>query len=399
MTITQLDNSAKTFGAAQSNLPGSPAAYYINPLGIQHIILSAAEFDTSTTLWTSHLDTFSANAILTPDSSSNSSNLIIPVVQGMAFVTGEYNNLTPNIESGVFFTNLTSTGSPSSGLFKYQIQLADGSSWLLYAAPSDGNDPKLTLSSSSKITGPSGWSGFIQIAKNPSGSAGESLYDAAAGVYPTAGSISASVSGNTGSYTLSWTKSGLATSKTLLMFALPHHLDSFDGTTKGGVQSLSLSTTTKGNATAISADSWTLTESNLPINMGFEPFNAQTGTASTSYSQAALSAIKAAAASEVTEDMGAQTNLNSMYYSGKGLSKFASIVWSIHDVLGDTDLAAQGLAQLETAFALFATNQQQFPLVYDSVWGGAVSSATYINNDTGADFGNTCYNVSISHRS
>lgn len=392
MAITQLDNSAKAFGPTNDE-PGSPVDYFINPLGIQHMILSASELGASTVLSTSDLDTFSANAILTPDASSNSSTLVIPVVQGMGFVTGIYTNLTPNIQSGTFFSSLVSDNTVATGIYKYQVQLDDGSSWLLYAVPSDGSDPKLTLASSTSIAGPSGWSGFIQIAKNPAGSAGESLYDAAAGAYPSAGSISASVNGHSGSYTLSWTKSGLVTSQNLLMFALPHHLAAFDGVTSRSVQSgLSLSTTTKGNATAVSADSWTLTESNLPINIGFEPFNVKTGTATTRYSSAALSAIAAAASAEIAEDMGAQSNLNSMYYSGKALSKFASIVYVIHNVLGDNNLAAQGLAQLQTAFALFATNQQQFPLVYDTVWNGAVSSATYVTNDTGADFGNTCYN-------
>ena len=391
MTVTQLDDSAKAFGNPVADIPGSPASNYINPLGIQHLIFSAAEFSESTTLWTSELDTFSANAILTPDSSSNSSNLVIPVVQGMGFVTAEYTGLGPKIQSGTFFSNLTSAGTVSDGIYKYQVQLNDGSSWLLYAVPSDGSDPKLTLSSSSTITGPDNWSGFMQVAKNPAGSAGETLYDAAAGAYPTSASISASVSGTTGSYTLSWTKAGKTNSQNLLMFALPHHLASFDSTTSGSVQNnLKLATTTKGNATAVSADSWTLTESNLPVGIGFGPFDMKTGSATTSYSEAALSAISAVAAAEVTEDMGAQSNLNSMYYSGKALSKFASIIYVIHDIMGDKAMAAQGLAQLQTAFALFATNQQQFPLVYDSAWGGAVSEATYINNDTGADFGNTC---------
>ena len=394
MAIDQLDNGSKAFGAPNTNIPGSPASFFINPLGIQSMILSAAELGDSTTLYTSDLDTFSANAILTPSSSSNSSNLIIPVVQGMAFVTGIYNDLTPSIESGVFFSKLTSVASPAAGTFKYQVSLNDGSAWLLYVVPSNGADPRLTLASSSTITGPAGWSGFIQVARNPIGSAGEALYDAAAGVYPSSGSISASVNGDSATYSLSWQKSGLVNSQKLLMFALPHHLASLDAATKASLTSLTLTTTTKGNATAVSADSWTLTESNLPVDVGFQPFNISTGVSATtqSYSSKALAAIAAAASSEIAQDIGAQTNLNSMYYSGKALSKFASIVWVIHDVLGDNNLAAQGLAQLQTAFALFATNQQQFPLVYDSSWGGAVSSTTYISGDTGADFGNTCYN-------
>jgi endo-1,3(4)-beta-glucanase len=37
-------------------------------------------------------------------------------------------------------------------------------------------------------------------------------------------------------------------------------------------------------------------------------------------------------------------------------------------------------------------NNQQFPLVYDTVWRGAVSSASYLTNDAGQDFGNSYYN-------
>ena len=81
-----------------------------------------------------------------------------------------------------------------------------------------------------------------------------------------------------------------------------------------------------------------------------------------------------------------------MYYSGKALSKFATIVYTVNSIANSPNLAAQGLAQLKTAFALFATNQQQFPLLYDTDWSGIVSSATYTTGDTGADFGNSLYN-------
>ena len=392
MAIVQLDDDAKSFGPVNDSLPGSPAEYYINPLGLQNVILSAAEFSNGTILQTSNLEAFSANAILTPGASQNSSTLVIPMVQGMAFVTGEYTGLTPLLQSSTFFSNLENVNIGTSGIFKYVATLNDGTIWNIYAVPSDGNNPQLVLSSQTSITGPSNWNGFIQIAKNPVGSAGDALYDAAAGTYPSAGAISASVSGSTGSYTLSWTKSGQA-SQTLLMFALPHHLASFDSTTGGGVQSgLQLSTTTKGNATAVVADSWTLTETNLPVAMGLEPFNISTGTPASFYSSEALSAIASAASAEATQDIGAQTNLNSMYYAGKGLSKFASIVWVMSEVLNDTALAGQTLSALESAYALFTSNQQIFPLVYDTVWGGVVSSAGYGSGGIGMDFGNTVYN-------
>lgn len=41
---------------------------------------------------------------------------------------------------------------------------------------------------------------------------------------------------------------------------------------------------------------------------------------------------------------------------------------------------------------MFVNNTQPYPLVYDTVWKGAVSSGTYIAGDSGIDFGNTYYN-------
>ena len=57
-------------------------------------------------------------------------------------------------------------------------------------------------------------------------------------------------------------------------------------------------------------------------------------------------------------------------------------------------LALTGLEMLETAFTLHVNNQQTFPLVYDNAWGGAVSISTYLDGNSGDDFGNTYYNVS-----
>lgn len=39
---------------------------------------------------------------------------------------------------------------------------------------------------------------------------------------------------------------------------------------------------------------------------------------------------------------------------------------AVNDIVGDTGLAQSGLNQLKGAFARFATNQQKFPLVYES---------------------------------
>jgi hypothetical protein len=76
----------------------------------------------------------------------------------------------------------------------------------------------------------------------------------------------------------------------------------------------------------------------------------------------------------------------------QALSKFASIVYASNQFGSNSALATAGLKKLEEAFSLFVNNGQQFPLVYDTVWGGAVSSASYVTKDPGQDFGNTYYN-------
>lgn len=64
----------------------------------------------------------------------------------------------------------------------------------------------------------------------------------------------------------------------------------------------------------------------------------------------------------------------------------------MNNLIGQPALAQAGLAELKKAFALFAQNKQQFPLVYETAWGGVVSSASYVTGNSGDDFGNTYYN-------
>lgn len=389
MTVSYIDPYQRAYGPPSSKIPGNPVQYFINPVGIQSIILSAIELSKSTVLTTDALQAFSINAHLAPQVGSQSV-ITYPLVQGMGFITAIYRNLMPSIQSAVFFRSLVKSPQTGSGIFKYQLTLEDGKSWLLYAIPNNGQDPQLQLVSSSQIQGTRGWNGTIQVSHNNAGQAGETIYDISAGVYPIGGNVVAGVSGATGTYRLGWTKGGV-TSKKLLMFALPHHVATFDSVTASQKTNLRLQTTSKGIATAVYADIWTLVEPSLPIDMTFAPWTPNLKTKST-FSTNAANIIKQVAASEVSQNMNAQTYLDSMYFSGKALSKFAMIVYTIHDLLHEPDFAAMGLEQLKGAFAKFVTNQQIYPLVYDSKWGGIVSSATYQSKDPNQDFGNTYYN-------
>ncbi|EXJ90679.1 endo-1,3(4)-beta-glucanase [Capronia coronata CBS 617.96] len=392
MAIAHIDDSQKVFGPANSAIPNSPYSYYINPLGIQSLIMSASEFGSSTVMTSDSLLEFSANIHLQP-SAGSSSMLTMPVVQGMGFVTGRYTNLQPALQSSVFFRNVAAAGEPKPGIYKYRATLEDGKVWLIYAIPTTGGSPNFQLVSSTLLQGISNWYGDIQIAKLPDASL-ESIYDSAVGAYPTAGHIAGYAHGAAAQYSLSWSKGGAYSSNaTLLMFALPHHVDSFDAITQAAITDLRLSTTTKGNATAVVADYWVLEEAELPTTLDFAPWRPGTSTENlVALSSAAISAIQSVAATEASQNMSAQTNLDSMYYSGKALSKFATLVYTMHDLAGQQDLAKSALLELESCFEVFSANQQEYPLVYDTDWKGMVSSASYVTGDSGVDFGNSYYN-------
>ncbi|XHF98012.1 hypothetical protein AWENTII_001584 [Aspergillus wentii] len=386
---TELDKTSQ--GPQNTNIPGNPISNYVNAIGIQSVILSAAELKGSTLLTTENPLPFSANAVLRPDNGSTS-RITFPVVQGMGFVTGIYTNLQPLIQSSIFFRHVVPAGSPRPGIYKYRLTMEDNMTWLLYAIPQNGNDPKFKLESMIDLCGPSGWSGILQVAKNPQGPLGEKLFDNSAGVFATEGVVSGYVSQDVGTYSLAWAKSGKDVQSTpLLMFALPHHVESFDNSTRSRMTSIQLRTTTKGNATAVVGEIWNMNEPGLPIDMGFAPWSVQNGSAN-GLSDTARKTIIDTAPVELDQDMDGQTNLSSMYFSGKALSKFATMVYTVDKLANNPTLAAPALDKLKKCFARFVDNQQQFPLVYDNVWKGVVSSASYVAGDPNTDFGNTLYN-------
>ncbi|KAF2479242.1 glycosyl hydrolase family 81-domain-containing protein [Neohortaea acidophila] len=368
-------------------------AYFVNPVGIQSLVLSATELGNGTTLTTDTLEAFSVNVNLIADGDP-SPTITFPLVQGMAFVTGVYNDATPLLQSGLGIQSVTYTGSVLNGTtFKYTALLANGFTWLIYVTPSSSGyqENSFTLISPVAIQGASGFSGFIQVAKLPANTSdAEAVYDGSAGAYATAVNISGSVEDTTGTFSLSWTKAG-TTSQPLLIFALPHHISSFASDTSAGVTDVQLVTATKGYSTAVCGDRWTLLEPDLPITMSFAPWSPSLGSVDT-LPAAAITAINQAGAVELAEDIAQQTNTGSMYYDGKALAKFAAIVYVLHELADNDTLALTGLVELQTAFELHVNNNQTYPLVYDTCRGGAVSISTYLNGNSGDDFGNTYYN-------
>ena len=308
----------------------------------------------------------------------------------MGFVTAIYNSVTPFIESSVFFTTLTPLNSPKTGVSKYKILLADGKTWLLYATSNDQKALSLKIASSTRLVALAPFAGIIQIAKNPQDDPkNEISYDTSAGSYATTASLDGFSDDHTGSYSLTWKKGG--NGSPLLMFALPHHIESLDAKSAAGKTGIQLQTTVKGVATGVIGDSWILVEPDLPISLGFAPWDPVSGPTK-ALSTTAKAAINAAGLNELSQNIDLQTNLDSMYFSGKALSKFATAIYAVHDLAGNVTLANAGLAKLKVAFERFTSNTQKFPLTYESAWGGIVSTAAFVTGDANADFGNSYYN-------
>lgn len=388
MAISHIDAHQRVYGSTSAET--GAAKFYLNPVGIQSLVVSAKELGSETILSTAQLTAHSVVAALRPNSSASPA-IQFPLVQGSGFVTAIFAGACPLIQTGVFYKTVTrSSKEAKSGITKFRFHLQDGTTWLLYAYHSKGDALDLQVVNDGLAQAKGPFYGTIQIAKDPTGK-GEPIYDAGCGAYPTDVTLSGSAKGAKASYTFAFSKGGMGNVK-LLMFALPHHVSSFDDKTRAVIANgLTLQTTTKGMANAIVGDSWTMVEDRMPIDMGFTPWSPGKGS-KTALSAATKAYIHSIAVQEVSQDIMQQTNQNSLYFSGKALAKFANIILVLNDLLGDAQLAATGLAQLKAAFARFTANQQQYPLVYESAWGGVVSSASYVTGNDNADFGNTYYN-------
>ncbi|KAF4964794.1 hypothetical protein FSARC_7306 [Fusarium sarcochroum] len=386
MSISHIDEDKRSYGPVQDN---GAVKFYSNPVGIQSMIISAKELGKSTVLTMDSIGPHYARAILKKDSKS-AATITFPLVQGSIFTTAYFSGATPWIQTGVYFRTMTQvTKDPKSNVRKFNFVLEDGTTWRLYAYKTKGDPLDLKITNNGLAASSKPFTGYIQIAKDPKVGQSETILDNGCGIYPTGMTISGSTVGNQGTYTFTWSKAGHSVGK-LWIFALPHHVTSFDATTKSAMGKYTLLTPTKGLATAVGATSWTMVEPSLPVNMGFAPWDTTKG--SRGLSAAAKKVITPIAQSEVSQDMDAQANTDSMYFSGKALAKFGSIVYVINNMLGDTALAQAGLVQLKNAFARFGSNKQSYPLVYESAWGGVVSSASYTTGEAGSDFGNTYYN-------
>ncbi|KAG0316234.1 hypothetical protein BGZ97_007184 [Linnemannia gamsii] len=368
LSISHVDDSSKAFGPPEDiDVSGS----------------GQTKLDEQHEMTVGNFEEFSCAVELTPASERAlekreppTSVLRIPIVRGMVFISALYRNLTPQFYSNAVIRTLELDPRPmADGCVKYRFLLENGVTWLLYAKPDRSMDGPLRLEMHGQglVVATSGrFMGLVQIAKLPVGKEDETekVYDQAMGV-------------RTGGYRIDWKLAG-DTTRQFIHFTLPHHRDIL--TDKNMPTALVLPSTTKGKMVAYTGSSWHLSEPHrLPL--GFLPDGWEN-----IVSPEQLAAIKTQAQRDIARDFDEETNMESMYFAGKGLAKFALLCLVVKDVLHETDDVQRScLDKLENAFARFMENRQLFPLVYDTVWQGIVTSQGWYHGAL-CDFGNAWYN-------
>lgn len=312
----------------------------------------------------------------------------------MSFVTASYQNASPLLQTaGKGFTGDISNPVLIGRTTKYRFKDCDGFDWLLYINPASGleyDGTKLAKTDANTFVFSPNFKGTVQVAKCPPGTDAEELYDRACGTYIAEAKVYATVNAGRGTYGFNYTKVG---NRSLLMFLLPHHMQSLDAEFKSETTKLQLQTSTKGMATAVWAngDSISFTETNLPTSMSFAPWTPTMTTARTKYPPDFLLFLYSVAELDLRRAMSEPTPQDSYYYAGKSLSKFATLLWLIKDVLNNAEWVAKGLDKLKQEMARYVDNVSKAPLYYDDTWKGLVSRAG-LNGDAGSDFGNSFYN-------
>ncbi|BFZ57567.1 endo-1,3-beta glucanase [Savitreella phatthalungensis] len=304
-----------------------------------------------------------------------SGTIVYPLSVGAAFITAVYENEIPRVTSEVFFRAFEGPMQLGHNTSRWRATLENGTVWHIYWSGS--SQLHLRKQDNATLTGSGRLSGVLQVAKVKTPEA-QKVFDLNAGTYVTTITLGASVSGTSGTYTYTFHKQGLGKP---LAFALPHHLASFDATTQSAVQhSIRLISQTKGNMTLVACGQWTMVEGSLPDEdaIALVP----------KMDDRTKGAVKRSLDADLAGNQ-TQAGADSMYYAGKALARTAQLVLLARAV-GHAQ-AAQALKDFESKLMVFVNNKQQWPLVYDTTWGGIVSTAGFANGD-GADFGGTWYN-------
>jgi len=371
-----LDNSENGVPAGYTHAHGSD------------FIFSAVEFSAAPEYKIIDWDDFGFGVKVELRDASGGGTIVTDLVAGMPFVTANYRDgLTPKLstvhqiltvdgENIVLDTPSSFTGT------KFIITNNKGQKWVIYSTE------EITFNADlSSLEASSGFQDItLRIALLPDGTS-DTLYDPFWSCIVTGGSLEIF---NDSSYGIRWTTQGDC-SGGLLHLGLPHHDEvlSKADLTDVGLNLLSATRgTMKGWATPGNQDAmWTMDEirEDIPVQ-GFYPPRAPVQSLIESYDVLGV----------LQDEINAEFQIDTIgyYAAGKQAQKYATMCLLAANTYVNTDVELLDLCieKLEAAFDKFLKNEFDFPLVYDNVYRGVVTSEGFERNNVNADFGATTYN-------
>lgn len=375
MAVNHTEQLQQVFGPDASK---DTAQFYFNPPKIKLFTFSAAGWGPNTAFRMVLNGKLYSTVQL-----AGRGTLTMPLVYGMGFVTGIYQNEQPVIHSAVGVQEFRNVGLVNNGkTAKYVVKLFNQVVWTLYVS---GN-VQFGLADPNHIVAAGLANCVVQLCRGDS-----PAYDAACGKYPVSASVygEADPSSNSATYGFQYNTEGESSSGSGIVWALPHHIGILDPETNSRSAQLHLDSPTKGVMQAYVTDRLNMKVTNVPADIGLDPWTSVPGFHydSKNYTDSVRELIRRAAQKEVQHDVEAACDLDSMYFGGKQLDKYAYIAYVTYFVLRDAELTQTVLPKVKRAIEKYARNQQKHPLCYDITWKGLISTAAKEE-----DFGNSNYN-------
>ncbi|KAG7349166.1 glycosyl hydrolase family 81 protein [Nitzschia inconspicua] len=359
------------------------------PRGYTHgygsdFVFSAVDFVTEPTYTIVDWDDYTFGVTVKIEEAGGDGVITTDLVTGMPFVSAQYQGLTPKLSSihQILTVNnqAVATGTTISGT-KFLVTNNKGQKWVIYTSTEIEFTVALTsLGASSPFDDIT-----IRIALIPDG-VPETSFDPYWTCIVTGGALEIY---NDRSYGIIWNTKGDCSSG-LLHLGFPHHDEVLDKE-QVAEAGFSLVSATRGNMKAYvtegSSTLWTMNEvESIPVNGFFAPRSPDQGL------------LQLHQVGDILEEEILDTNFllngGSYYFTGKSAQKYATMCLLATEPSVNTDvtLADSCLNKLKDALDAFLRNAFSYPLVYDDVYRGVISSEGIVRGDVNVDFGNTVYN-------
>ncbi|KAI7902925.1 endo-1,3(4)-beta-glucanase [Cokeromyces recurvatus] len=374
---------------AMNNVPATPAGYAINSAVIDFRI-SAKEWSSRPSPLVTQWDLLSAQLKL---SSQSGSNIVFPITRGSAFITAQYQTLTPQFFTQHAIINVKADGNDVTTGQKFKITLNNGSTWLVYVL---GKPITLKQTNMNLLVATEPYNGVIQVTKLPRPE-DEATLDAYHGVWATGGKVTIDDGG--ANYRIDWIKQG-DTNKDLLIYAYAHHLKTLTSAQK--ITNIILNSSSKGPMRAVIGNSWTLVESDLPA---VDWFPQQPVPDTTTRNEILTTLADEIRNTNYTEHT---ITLDDTYFAGKGLQKLALLALILNKPqttgLVNEELAELALSKLKAVMGPFLDNKVKgASFQYDKRYKGIVATSGLPTSMGGtgnrdAGFGHSYYNDHHYHQ-